>query len=585
MAPSKLKSVIGAVKDQTSISLAMVNNSASLSDLEVAIVKATRHDDYPPDERYVREILSLTSYSHSHVSACVNTISRRLSKTRNWVVALKALMLIHRLLTDGDAAYEQEVFFATRRGSRLLNMADFRDKRSNSWDYSAFVRTYALFLDEQLEYRMQGRRGKSNAAFAYHEEVDEDNAKEAIVVRTTPMSEMKTGQIFSRINHLLLILERFLGCKPTGQATTNRIVLVSLYPLVKGSFYLYYDITEILGVLIYRFMELPIPECLNVHEIFCKVSKQLDELDAFYSWSKTVGIARSSEYPELEKIPQKKLDVMNEFIKERSEMRKKKKPEPEPEPEPKEEPEPEPKEEPEPDMNEVKALLGAEEEPEDEPEEEEEQAIVEVKEELRSQFADLLNLGEDAPTTQENSDKLALALFDGAPATAPANGPAPWQAFNDSENWETSLVQSASHLQNQKATLPGGFDTLMLDGMYQQGAVNHAVASSGVTATGSASSVAIGSAGKPAMLALPAPPSANGAPTTNTVTDPFAASVTIAPPPYVQMSEMEKKQQLLVEEQVMWQQYAQDGMQGHMAYNQMQANPYPYNMGGYTRNY
>ncbi|KAG9141616.1 hypothetical protein Leryth_015309 [Lithospermum erythrorhizon] len=579
MAPSKLRKAIGAVKDQTSISLAKVNNSASLSDLEVAIVKATRHEDYPADERYIREILSLTSYSRSYVSACVNTLSRRLGKTRNWIVALKALMLIHRLLTDGDPAYEQEVFFATRRGTRLLNLSDFRDKRSNSWDYSAFVRTYGQFLDEQLEYRMQGRRGKNSATFAYHEEVDEDAAKGAIVVRTTPISEMKTDQIFSRVNNLLLILERFLACRPTGDAKGNRIVLVALYPMVKGSFYLYYDITEILGVLINRFMELPIPKCLAVHEIFCKVSKLFEELDSFYSWSKTMGIARSSEYPELEKIPQKKLDVMDEFIKERSEMEKKNKEEPEPEPEPENEPEPEP------DMNEIKALPAPEAEPEQEPEKGEEQAIVEVKEEFKSQFSDLLNLGEDAPTSEEHADKLALALFDGVPTTAPANGPSPWEAFNDSENWESALVQSASHLSNQRTELPGGFNTLMLDGMYQQGTMNHAVASSGVNATGSASSVAIGSAGRPAMLALPAPPSANGASNTNTVTDPFAASIAIAPPPYVQMSEMEKKQILLVEEQVMWQQYASNGMQGQLAFAQMQSNPYPYNMGGYARNY
>ncbi|CAF2116905.1 unnamed protein product [Brassica napus] len=40
-------------------------------------------------------------------------------------------------------------------------MSDFRDvSRSNSWDYSAFVRTYALYLDDRLDLRMQARHGK-----------------------------------------------------------------------------------------------------------------------------------------------------------------------------------------------------------------------------------------------------------------------------------------------------------------------------------------------------------------------------------------------------------------------------------------
>lgn len=216
MAPSKFRKAIGAVKDQTSISLAKVGSSASLSDLDVAIVKATRHEEYPADERHIREILSLTCYSRAYVGACVSTISRRLSKTKNWVVALKTLMLIQRLLADGDPSYEQEIFFATRRGTRLLNMSDFRDtSRSNSWDYSAFVRTYALYLDEQLEFRMQNRRGK-RSAFSYDQDDDETNDPNAIVARATPVREMKNEHIFSRIHHLMQLLERFLACRPTG---------------------------------------------------------------------------------------------------------------------------------------------------------------------------------------------------------------------------------------------------------------------------------------------------------------------------------------------------------------------------------
>lgn len=215
MAPSKLRKAIGAVKDQTSISLAKVGGSTSLADLDVAIVKATRHEEYPPEERHIREILSLTVYSRAYVGACVSTISRRLNKTKNWVVALKAVMLIHRLLNDGDPAYEQEIFFATRRGTRLLNLSDFRDtSQNNSWDYSAFVRTYALYLDEQLEFRMQGRRGK-RSAFAYEEE-EEEVGPGGIAVRTTPLHDMKNEQLFSRLQHMLLLLERFLACRPTG---------------------------------------------------------------------------------------------------------------------------------------------------------------------------------------------------------------------------------------------------------------------------------------------------------------------------------------------------------------------------------
>lgn len=367
-------------------------------------------------------------------------------------------------------------------------------------------------------------------------------------------------------------------------------MIVALYPIVKESFQLYYDITEILGILIDRFMELDVSDSVKVFEVFCRVSKQYDELDMFYSWTKSMAIVRSSEYPEVEKIPQRKLDVMDEFIREKSIMaqnRKNKMAEPMAELEGNDEKE----EEIEVDMNAIKALPAPEEEstkepPEEEPKEEE-KVVEEIEEpKMKQQVGDLLNLGEDAPTTKEQADKFALALFDGNPSTnAPAtSGTTPWEAFSDSGDWESELVQSASHLSNQKPSFMRGFDQLLLDGMYQQGATQQAVASSGLIATGSASSVAFGSAGRPAMLALPAPPGAEGDKTAAGA-DPFAASLSVAPPPYVQMSEMEKKQRLLVQEQLMWQQYARDGRQGHLGVENVQQNSYPYNSGGYTHTF
>ncbi|KAJ8768303.1 hypothetical protein K2173_021243 [Erythroxylum novogranatense] len=590
MAPSTFKRAIGAVKDQTSIGLAKVNNSDSLSDLEVAIVKATRHEEYPADEKHIREILSLTSYSRAYVSACVSFISRRLNKTKNWTVALKTLMLVQRLLADGDPAYGEEIFFATRRGTRLLNLSDFRDtSRSDSWDFSAFVRTYALYLDERLEFRMQSRRGK-RCVLGF-----EDDRRSVVEGRggrgqtsnhgktkpTTPVHEMRTELVFSRMQHLLQLLERFLSCRPTGGAKYNRVVIVALYPIVKESFQLNYDISQILGVLVDRFMELQIAESVKVYEIFCRVSKQLDELDDFYGWCKTVGVARSSEYPEVEKITQKKLDVMDDFLREKTSLAQNYKATTivEPESETAEVQEPEVIEE---DMYEMKALPP----PEDFfQEEEKEEPKQEEQNKGGPREADLLNLGGEDISTEDQSNRLALALFDGGVPVGP-NGPPAWEAFKDEGDWETALVQTASHLSNQKTNLPGGFDMLLLDGMYQQGTMMHAMSSSVYAASGSASSVALGSAGRPAMLALPAPPTTkDGDATTTGNGDPFAASVGIAPPPYVQISDLEKKHKLLMEEQLMWQQYARDGMQRQVGFAKiLQQNPYHMG-GGYRQGY
>ena len=582
MGSSKLKRAIGAVKDQTSVGLAKVNGrSASLSELDVAIVKATRHEEYPAEEKYIREILSLTSYSRSYINACVNTLSRRLNKTKCWTVALKTLILIQRLLAEGDKAYEQEIFFATRRGTRLLNMSDFRDvSRSNSWDYSAFVRTYALYLDERLDFRMQTRHGKGGVYCVGGgdnvEDEKESDLSTAIVVRSQPVSEMKTEQIFTRVQHLQQLLDRFLACRPTGGARNNRVVIVALYPIVKESFQIYYDVTEIMGVLIERFMELDIPDSIKVYDIFCRVSKQFEEQDQFYSWCKNMGIARSSEYPEIEKITQKKLDLMDEFIKDKSSLEQTKESKSDEE----DAEETEEVNEEEEDMNAIKALPAPppKEEEDEKPEEEEakEEVIIEKKQEEVGDLLDLVDInGGEAP---EAGDSLALALFDGPYASGSGSDTGPgWEAFDDDgADWETALVQTATKLSGQKTELGGGFDMLLLNGMYQHGSVNAAVqTSTAYGASGSASSMAFGSAGRPAatMLALPAPATSNGKSNVTVGMDPFAASLEVAPPPYVQMNDMEKKQRMLMEEQMMWDQYSREGRQGHMNVRQNQNQP------------
>ncbi|GMJ00520.1 Phosphatidylinositol binding clathrin assembly protein 5a [Hibiscus trionum] len=567
MAPSKIRRAIGHVKDRTSISLAKVSSSGLVSDLEIAIVKATRHEEYPAEERHVREILSLTSYSRSHISACVKTLSKRLNKTRNWTVALKTLMLIQRLLSEGDPAYEQEIFFSTRRGSRILNMSDFRDtSHSNSWDFSAFVRTYALYLDERLEYIMEGRFGGRRSSYGYNEDDNEDNGDgananaNAIVVRSVPVAEMKNEQLFSRLLNLQQLLDRFLACRPIGAAKCNRLVAVALHPIVKESFRIYYDITEILGVLIDRFMELDMSDSIKIYNIFCRERKQFDDLDIFYSWCKSVGIARSSDYPEIEKITKKKLDIVDEFIRDKSALGQAKRFRDEcrlvKETEACEED----------DVNAIKALpepnpVNEETEPEKEEVDNSKALIMEPK-------GDLLNLKDEAIPSQDYGDTLALALFGGLGPAAAASGPK-WEAFKDDSDWESALVQSASNLKYQRATLGGGFDLLLLDSMYQQGTT---MASSGYATTGSASSVAFGSAGRPATLALQAPPSSKHIGTN--VVDPFAASFPVEPPSYVQMSDMEKKQRFLVEEQAMWEQYRRGGMQGYGAMSKVHNYPY-----------
>ncbi|KAK9742239.1 hypothetical protein RND81_03G158000 [Saponaria officinalis] len=590
MAPS-IRKTVGQIKDQTSISIAKVSSDVA-PELEVAIVKATSHDDDPADEKYVRRIIKFTSYNRMYVNACIMSVSRRMGKTRDWVVALKALMLVHRLMTDGDPVFQQELLYATRRGTRLLNMSDFKDEaHSNSWDHSAFVRTYALYLDQKLELmlfeRKMGGRESGGEIVKYESrddrfrsppsrfdneygdfreeprmrrsrsfgDVGESNPREDNKA-VTPFREWTTERIFAKMILLQRLLDRFLSCRPTGLAKNCRMLLIALYPIVRESFKLYADICEVLAILLDKFFDMENADCVKAFDAYAGTAKQIDELVTFYNWCKDSGVARSSEFPEVQRITDKLLETLDEFVRDRTKRPKS--------PEKKPEPETPKQEEPIQDMNEIKALPAPENffpspprEPEPKPE-----PKVEVT-------RDLVDLREEGESADSQGNKFALALFDGPGGNA--NGS--WQTFSSDNkevtsawqtpaaeagkaDWELALVETASHLSNQKATLGGGFDPLLLNGMYDQGLVRQHVSASQMS--GSSSSVALpGKTTKP-VLALPAPDGS-----VQTVGgDPFAASLMVPPPAYVQMADLEKKQNLLVQEQVVWQQYANSGMQG-----------------------
>ncbi|BAT76332.1 clathrin assembly protein [Vigna angularis] len=577
MASSTIRKAIGVVKDQTSISIAKVAGNLA-PDLEVLIVKATSHEEVPADDKYIREILTLTSHSRGYISASLITISKRLTKTRDWIVAVKALMLVHRLLVDGHPAFEEEIVHATGRGTRILNMSDFRDEaHSSSWDHAGFVRLYALYLDEKVEfvaYRRKLRGGVESEEFREERE-DESNKRSEV----TPVREMRAERVLERLKHLLRMLDRVLGCRPIGAAKNNRLVLVALYQVVRDSFKLYIEVCDVLGVLLDRFTEMEYVHCVKAFDSYVGAAKMMDELVGFYSWCKDMGIARSSEYPEVQRITDKLLGTLEGFLKEMSNRSKS----------------PERKlemkvitvyeSEPEADMNEVKALPAPESESFRAPEA---PAVAQPNKVVGSEkeTSDLVDLRDDGVSADEQGNKMALALFSG-PGTVRGEGS--WEAFPSNEesevksawetaagevgkaDWEVALVENSSKLSKQKAELAGGFDPLLLNGMYDQGAVRQHLSTSELSG-GSASSVALPGLGKRGtpILALPAP---DGTVKAVGAQDPFAASLSVPPPSYVQMADMERKQQLLVQEQQVWKQYGMDGMQGQVGLTRVGGAP------------
>ncbi|KAG0491045.1 hypothetical protein HPP92_007908 [Vanilla planifolia] len=285
-------------------------------------------------------------------------------------------------------------------------------------------------------------------------------------------------------------------------------------------------------------------------------------------------------YPEVQRITDKLLETLEEFMRDRAKQ-----------------PKSPPRRCEEPasavqdqvlvqDMNSLKALP-APENFQEQKQQEEEKVVAQPRKAQNQPEVDLVDLRDDLVTADSQGNKLALALFSDGGTMKVANGT--WETFPSAvasderevtsawqtpatetgkADWELALVETASNLAKQKASMGGGFDHLLLNGMYDQGLVmRHAsVQASG----GSVSSVVLPGPGKSTpILALPSPDG-----TVHTIgQDPFAASLSIPPPSYVQMADTDRKQQLLFLEQQMWQQYSRDGMLGQTSLSKLNNVP------------
>ncbi|CAD6332971.1 unnamed protein product [Miscanthus lutarioriparius] len=495
----------GAIKDTTTVSLANLNSD--FKDLDVAIVKATNHVECPPKERHLRKVAAATSIARprADVAYCIHALARRLAKTRNWIVALKTLVVIHRLLREGDPTFREELLNFTQRG-RILQLSNFKDDSSPiAWDCSAWVRTYGLFLEERLEcFRVLKYDVEAERLSKQGQGPEKGHSR---------TRELDSQDLLEQLPALQQLLYRLVGCRPEGAANNNYLVQYALALVLKESFKIYCAINDGIINLVDKFFEMPRHEALKALEIYRRAGQQAGSLSDFYENCRGLELARNFQFPTLREPPQTFLATMEDYVKEAPRMV--------PVREPLELPErllltykPEESEEiPEPaTVEEEKAPV---EEPVPVP------PVTEVvspppKTEV-ADTGDLLGLDDPNPAVSaiEESNALALAIVPTDGASTTGNTAFQDKGF-DPTGWELALVTAPSNTTSSSSVgqLGGGFDKLILDSLYDDGAYRQRQQQQ-----------LYGSA----------------APNPFMTNDPFAMSNQVAPPPSVQMAAMSQQ--------------------------------------------
>ncbi|KAE9601644.1 hypothetical protein Lal_00040676 [Lupinus albus] len=571
------RKALGALKDSTTVGLAKVNSE--YKELDIAIVRATSHVEYPPKERHVRKILYATAANQprADVAYSIQALSKRLSKTRSWIVAIKTLIVIHRILREGDPTFIEDLGKYSHK-RHIFQMSNFKDDSSpEAWVCSAWVRSYALFLEERLEcFKTLGY------------DIETERLTKSSPGSTKAHSRTRTlggDELLEQLPALQQLLYRLVGCEPEGSSNSNYLIQYGLALVLKESFKIYCALNDGIINLVDMFFEMPKHEAVKTLHIYKRARQQAEHLADFYDYCKGLDLARNFQFPILRQPPITFIATMEDYIKEAPQTGHKRVEYQEKDQSPrKEEPEPE-----KPQANETQAEeVLVEEEPVEKEETQPKEEEVEPPPLISTDVTyDLLGLNEINPKTLELEERNALAL-----AILPTGG-------NNSSNlaltnisgtsgWELALVTTPSNLTSQAPVrkMAGGFDNLLLDSLYEDENARR--------------QLQLRNAGHGYERMA----------TYNTLNhcnqhDPFAMYNNIAPPPNVQMALMTQQQQQLQQQQQMMFQQQQHNMmmfpyqQSHIQYPQQTqvigySNPFgdplpvpnhPYNSMPYQGNY
>ncbi|XP_065002719.1 putative clathrin assembly protein At5g35200 isoform X2 [Musa acuminata AAA Group] len=318
---------------------------------------------------------------------------------------------------------------ATNHVERLV-----KEKHIRTWDYSSWVRTYALYLEERLEcFRV---------------------LKYDIETERSRTSEAETIELLEHLPALQQLLFRLLGCQPEGAAMYNNVIRYALSIVASESIKIYSSISTGTLNLVDKFFEMPRHDAVRAIEIYKKTGSQVERLSEFYEICKGLEVGRGENFAKIEQPPVSFIEAMEDYVKDdtcasqnksvvNSEISTT----------------------PKPVLAVVHYSKDKQNDPEATPASPEPPATETADAPLKAQTTDLLELDDFNHRAKEMEEKNSLVLA----ITADDN---PLKSTSDetsgTSGWELVLVGTPNSNENSVAQskLAGGLDRLTLDSLY-----------------------------------------------------------------------------------------------------------------------
>ncbi|GAB2291560.1 hypothetical protein Dimus_025814 [Dionaea muscipula] len=297
----------GAMKDRNSLWMAALSRRRSKydhPDLEAAVIRATSHDERFVDYKNTQRVFAWIRTSPVHLLPFMRAVSRRLSRTRNSIVAIKGLMLLHGVLCTNTPA--------SRNIGRLpFDLSSFSSSSSSSSSsFNYFVRAYFSFLDQKsvlISIQFQSDQ------LARHSRPEQLNS--------TPSSKEENNSCsiamqLTKVKKWQGLLDMLLDIQPRGKAMMNQvIVLEAMDCVIIEVFDVYSKVCDgIANALVRVYAAGGKAEASMALEVLRTGTRQGKELADYFELCKEIGILNASECPKVERIPQEDITELERII-------------------------------------------------------------------------------------------------------------------------------------------------------------------------------------------------------------------------------------------------------------------------------
>ncbi|XP_043695353.1 putative clathrin assembly protein At1g25240 [Telopea speciosissima] len=280
------------LKDNNSICLAKLSRRTSFRnpDLESALIKATSHDELSVDYKNTQRVFAWVRTSSSFIKPFIWALTKRMEKTRSWIVVIKGLMLLHGIFCCNVPALRR----IGRLPFDLSNFTDGHSKSAQSWGFNAFVRAYFAYLDKR--------------SFFLSCDAPLDDLKDEKDV------DVSMVKVLVELQRLQTLLDMLIQIKPRAAGMNVCLILEAMDCIVIEIFDIYSRTCRgIAGVLLGIFNAGKVEASMALR-VLQKAASQGEELSLYFEFCKDFGVLNASEFPRVEQIPEEDIRVLEQMI-------------------------------------------------------------------------------------------------------------------------------------------------------------------------------------------------------------------------------------------------------------------------------